>query len=139
MLLMLGVTCPAILDSICVRSTQKYTLYAVSVLLVLDMVPVLTVLAPGVITRPCRFGVIRAVFGAGGPCRVQISACACLCRVLHRLDTYIYIYIHICMHIYIYIYLCVCGRIAFLFAESLFKHEHPQQPSIICLISCFHA
>ncbi len=61
----------------------------VSVLSVLGMVPVLAVLARAVIAYPCRVGVIHAVLGFGGPCRVEISVLACPCRVLASPDIFI--------------------------------------------------
>ena len=60
----------------------------VSVLSVLGMAPVLGVLACAVLACPCRVGVIRAVLGFGGPCRVEISVLACPCRVLPNPDIY---------------------------------------------------
>ena len=48
-------------------------LLAVSVLPVLGMLPVLGVLGQCVLAGSCRVGLIRAVSGLGGPCRVAIS------------------------------------------------------------------
>ena len=54
---------------------------AMSVLPILDMLPVLDVLVQAVLACSSRMGVIRAVLGFGGPCRVEISVRACPCHV----------------------------------------------------------
>ena len=54
--------------------------FAVSVLPVLGMLPVLGLFVWAVLACSCRVGVIRAVLGLGGPCRVDISVLACPSR-----------------------------------------------------------
>ena len=67
---------------------------AVSVLPVLELLLALGVLVQAVLPCSCRVGVIRAVSGFGGPCRVEISELASPCRVCPALS-YMYIYIYI--------------------------------------------
>ena len=54
---------------------------AVSMLPVLGILAALGVLVQAVLACWCRVGVIRAVLGCGGQCRVEISGLACTCRV----------------------------------------------------------
>ena len=77
---------------------------AVSVLSVLGMLAALGLMIP-VILAVSAFsrcvGVIRAVLGFGGLCRVEISVLTCLRRVCPApLNIYIYTYIY--THIYVY-------------------------------------
>ena len=58
---------------------------------------------PGCVSCSCRVGVIRAVLGFGGTCRVAMSVFACLCRLCPAL-IYMYIYIYIYIYIYSYVY-----------------------------------
>ena len=101
----------SLIIDVCDVYSYMCAVWLASVLSVLGMVPVLAVLARVVIACPCRVGVIRAVLGFGGPCRVEISVLACPCRVLPSPDIYIYIYIYVYIYVYIYIYIVCASRI----------------------------